>query len=110
MARFWNPSTETLVTLFLFELASLWMRGVLICGNEALHGVRPSVFSATSEHSYQRDAVGRGSSRSPSLQPNLWFTPYPVGLYSGNSSLKARGGLECMETGWGWGEESPEAT
>lgn len=61
----WKRTTE----MFIFELASLW-RGVLLCGDEALHGVRPSVFSASSEHSYQRDAVGRGSSRSPSLQPN----------------------------------------
>lgn len=52
-----------------------------------------------------REMLWGDSSRSPSLQPNLWFTPYPVGLYSGNSSLKAQGGLECVETGWGWGEE-----
>lgn len=50
MAGFWNRSTEMLITLFIFELASLWTRGVLLCSDEALHGVRPSVFSASSEH------------------------------------------------------------
>lgn len=85
------------------------MRGILLCGDEALHGIRPSVFSASSEQSYQRDAVERVSSRSPTLQPNLWFTLYPVGLYSGNFSLSAQEGLECVETGWESGEESPEA-
>lgn len=85
------------------------MKGILLCGDEALHGISPSVFSASSEQSYQRDAVERVSSRSPTLQPNLWFTPYPVGLYSGNFSLNAQEGLECVETGWEKGEESPEA-
>lgn len=37
--------------------------------------------------------------------------PIPwVFLYSGDFSLNAQEGLECVETGWEEGEESPKAT
>lgn len=63
-------------------------------------GLGPVSFQLAVSRVNQRDAVERVSSRSPTLQPNLWFTPYPVGLYSGNFSLNAQEGLECVETGW----------